>query len=192
MCPSHPARAGWDPHPPHLLLGKSISFPAMPKEGLGGTSRTSSPPGSQINGVRQDLQLTVSKICICSSFSGNQDSLIRRVSIQRPDLWGGPSFPYHTFIQHLLLTGKHLEGFYLFYCHGAGRHSAMSGLLNDLSWYCCLLVGSLLHDFQPLCPPSKVAVSMGKTLHAMLAVELFPRDRVRQLWSEANPSQGLF
>lgn len=33
---------------------------------------------------------------------------------------------------------------------------------------------------------------MEKTLHAMLAIELFPRDHVRQLWSEASLSQGLF
>lgn len=124
----------------------------MPKDGLGGTSSTPSPPGSQTNGVRQDLQLTIPKIWICSSFSGNQDSLMRRVSIWRADLWGGLFFPYHTFTQHPLLTGKHLAGFYLFIvtvqtCYGAGRHSAMPVLLNDLS---CLLC-----DFQPPHPPKK-------------------------------------
>lgn len=137
----------------------------MSKEGLGGTSRTSSSLGSHINGVRQDLQLAIPKIWICSSFSGNQDSLIRGVSVWRPDLWGGLFFPYLTFIQHSLLTGKHLAGIFASllsqYRFAMEQEGTLPGLRYQMTcpgtaacWWghCSLIFSPLTLPTRWLCP----------------------------------------
>lgn len=134
------------------------------------------------DGVRQNWELAVPKIWICSSLSGNQDSLVSMCP-------NGDQFPAQA--PDWKTSGRILA----LHCHS--RDLSLSR--QPLCYVCtikCHALALLPAALQPPHPPNRMVVSillMGKALHPVLATELLPGSmQGSSAWSEAALFQGLF